>query len=284
MYINGKTKVFAILGNPVGHSLSPLMHTKALDVLNYNGIYVPFQVEKHKLKEAVAGIRALGVLGGNITVPYKESIIPYLDRITEEAEQIGAVNTYYWQDGELWGTNTDGQGFTNSLVQKKKDVFHSKGAVILGAGGAARAICISMLKNGIKDIIIVNRNQAKASALANHLQALGGKVNVYSWEKANEKNALKEHDLIINTTSIGMEPQEDKIPPIDTAQIKAWHFVVDIIYKPQTTLLLQTAKEKGCVTMNGMGMLLEQGVLAFKCFTGLEAPVEVMRKELERWF
>lgn len=283
MQVNGKTKVYALLGKPIGHSLSPVMHNSAFNALNYNGLYIALQVEKEKMNEAVEGIRSLGILGGNVTVPHKESIIPYLDRITEEARQVGAINTYYWKNGELWGANTDGPGFINSITKKKKDVLKSKGAIIFGAGGAARAVSVSLFNNGIRELVIVNRNKDRAKTLADHLMFLGCDVSFFDWEEFKKEKVLKEYELLINTTSLGMEPLIDDMPPLDINAIRTGHFVVDIIYKPQETLLLQKAKERGCMTLNGMSMLLEQGILAFELFTGLEAPVNVMKRELERW-
>jgi shikimate dehydrogenase len=293
--VNGATKVYAILGNPLGHTLSPAMHNAAFAALKMNAVYLALQVEKHNLAEAVKGIRALGIQGGNVTIPFKEAIIPYLDGITEEARLIGAVNTFYWdENGQgLWGDNTDGAGFLVALGEKSPVILQEEqGAVLLGAGGAARAVAVALALAGMKELTIVNRDQARGEVLAARLDKLGMKASVRAWPEKGLQVGLEEElkedfrksRLIINTTPLGMSPHEEECPPVDVEWLCQEHLVVDLIYRPKETRLLQKARVRGCQTLNGLPMLLAQGVLSFQRWAGgVAAPVEVMAKELERW-
>lgn len=307
--VNGATKVYAILGNPLGHTLSPAMHNAAFAALKMNAVYLALQVEKHNLAEAVKGIRALGIQGGNVTIPFKEAIIPYLDGLTEEARLIGAVNTFYWdENGQgLWGDNTDGAGFLAALGEKSPAILQEEqGAVLLGAGGAARAVAVALALAGMKELTIVNRDQVRGEVLAARLGKLGMKATVRAWpekgiqEKSKEeykeeykkerkeqkeefRELFRKNRLIINTTPLGMSPYEEECPPLDAEWLHQEHLVVDLIYRPRETRLLQRARVRGCQTLNGLPMLLAQGVLSFQKWAGAAAPVEVMAEELERW-
>ncbi|MGI6588346.1 MAG: shikimate dehydrogenase [Peptococcia bacterium] len=280
--VNGKTKVFAVLGNPLEHTLSPVMYNAAFSALGMNSIYVALKVEKNKLKNAVQGIKALGIQGGNVTIPFKEKITPYLDELTKEARVIGAVNTFYWDEGCLWGDNTDGSGFLVALQQAKFKLTPSQGVLLLGAGGAARAVGVALALTGIKNFTIVNRNREKAKELADLLEKLGSIVSLRSWQGQGLKEAFSENKLVVNTTPLGMFPQEEG-PPVEEKWFAKGQFVVDLIYNPQETLFLQKAKARGCYTLNGLLMLWAQGVLAFEKWSGQKAPEKVMAEELKRW-
>lgn len=281
--VDGKTKIFAILGNPIAHTLSPAMHNAAFKALGLNCIYLPCLVEEDCLEDAVKGIRAIGIQGGNVTIPYKEKIIPFLDGITEEAKLIGAVNTYYWQGKKLWGTNTDGSGFLRALTRVEPKVKDLKSAVILGAGGSARAVAVSLALAGLKEINFVNRTEEKALALVDLLKTCGCQAQALTWQDIRLKEVIEESPLIIQTTPLGMVPNITECPPLPESWLTPKHLVVDLIYQPRETLFLKKAKQQGAKVMNGLGMLFEQGVLAFEYFSGCQAPVEVMAKELERW-
>lgn len=281
--INAQSQVYIILGNPIAHSLSPAMYNAAFNSLKLNCLYMASQVEEGQLQAAIQGIKALGIRGGNVTVPFKEKVIPYLDGITEEARHIGAVNTLYWERGKLWGTNTDGPGFLCALEKEEPNYRDYNHALILGAGGAARAIVVSLALAGIKNITIINRKREKALELAAKAHTLGCMASALDWNEGGLEEVFRGRGLIINTTSLGMNPQEDKMPPLNPLWLGPQHLVVDIIYKPSMTLLLSSASKRGCRTMNGIGMLLEQGILAFEKWSGYKAPVEVMKRELERW-
>jgi len=281
--INGGTKVYAILGNPIAHTLSPAMYNAAFAAVGQNSVYIAFGIDEDGLGQAVGGLKALGVRGGNVTIPYKEKIIPYLDEISEEARLIGAVNTFYRDSWErLCGANTDGPGFIAALRKKDPKVLSVSGAVILGAGGSARAVAVSLALAGIKEITLVNRDIEKARKLGAVLLKLGCDAQCLDWSNPSLPAAVRAAGLLVNTTPLGMEPRTDSMPPMQTAWISAKHFVVDLIYKPAQTKLLTEAEKRGAQTMNGSGMLLEQALLSYELFTGSRAPVEVMAGALER--
>ena len=281
--VNAETRVFAILGNPVAHSLSPGMYNEAFAYLGMNSIYVAFKVAEDSLGQAVAGMKSLGVWGGNVTIPLKEKIIPYLDGITEEARLIGAVNTFRREEDKLMGTNTDGVGFIKALTKAYPDALTRKKALLLGAGGSARAVAAALALAGIKEITVINRNIDKARDLAQTLEKAGAAASCLRWGEAGLADAFRDSKLVINTTSLGMAPHIGDAPPYDSAWLSPRHLVVDLIYRPARTRFLREAGERGCQTMNGLGMLLEQGVLTFEYwYPGATAPVEVMARELER--
>lgn len=281
--VNGKTKVFALLGNPLEHTLSPAMYNAAFSALGMNSIYLGLKVEKDKLEDAVQGLKALGIRGGNVTLPFKEEIQLYLDKLTKEARLIGAVNTFYWKENRLWGDNTDGAGFLAAMQDVKLNIFDCKGTLLLGAGGAARAVGVALALAGIKNFTIVNRNRERAKELAILLESLGSIVSIRSWEDPGLKEAFLENKLVVNATPLGLLPQKKVSLPVEEKWFVKGQLVVDLIYKPRETLFLQKAKARGCQTLNGLPMLLEQGILAFEKWSGQKAPREVMVKELERW-
>ncbi len=284
MEINGKTKNFVILGNPIGHTLSPAMYNTAFRSLKLNCIYTVCQVELENLGAAVAGLKALGIQGGNVTIPFKEKIIPFLDGISEESKLIGAVNTLYWTKGQFWGTNTDGIGFIRALQGRGYAIQGSPGAVILGAGGAAKAVAVSLMMAGMKKLCIINRNKERGTMLIEKIRELGGEAVFVEWDTANIKAALEEYCLLVNTTPLGMVPDIEKGPQVEQEWLTPQHFVVDLIYNPRETQLVKKAQAQGCKTMGGLDMLLEQGVVAFEHWFKEKVPREAMARELERWF
>lgn len=277
MKLTGKTAVYGIIGHPVKHSLSPLMQTAAFKALGIDAVYVPFDVDPENLGEAVNGLRALNVKGFNVTVPHKEGVIEYLDFVDEDAEFLGAVNTVKNEDGQLTGYNTDADGFLQSLIEEGIEL-KGKRITMFGAGGAARAVGYAVLKGGAKFLNVVNRNFSKGKVVG-ELLGKRGNVLVFPLRENTVATLLKDTDIVINTTSVGMKP--DDPPLFDYSLIPEGLTVVDIIYNPAETPLLKAAKEKGCKTVNGLGMLIHQGAIAFKIWTGKEAPVEVMKKILK---
>ncbi|MFN3395377.1 MAG: shikimate dehydrogenase [Thermodesulfovibrionales bacterium] len=269
MRISGKTRVLGLIGYPVEHSLSPSMHNAAFEHLGLDCCYVTFSVRPELLGDAVRAIRALNLKGVNVTVPHKEKVIPLLDLVDEEASFIGAVNTILNDDGVLKGFNTDGKGFMESLKDANIDV-KDKRVVIIGAGGASRAIGFYLCKEA-KVLGITDIDQEKAQRLVNDLKRL--KDNVYHIERLTD---LKDIDIVINATPIGLKDTDPS--PIDISLLTGDKVVCDLIYKD--TFLLRSARQRGCKTLNGLGMLLYQGVLAFEIWTGMKAPVEVMREAL----
>ncbi len=278
MKITGKTSVYGIFGYPVKHSLSPLMQNAAFEEVGVDAVYVPFEVEPENLKEAVNGVRALGVKGLNVTVPHKERIIEHLDYLSEEAELLGAVNTVKNENGELTGYNTDAEGFLRSLVEEGVEL-EGKKALMFGAGGAGRAVGYALLKGGVSFLYVVNRNFQRAREVG-ELLGKRGNVLVFPLKESTVETLLKEVDMIVNTTSVGMKPDDPHL--FDYSKIPEGVTVVDIIYNPPETPLLKAAKEKGCKAVNGLGMLVYQGAVAFEIWTGKKAPVETMREVLER--
>ena len=277
MKLSGKTEVYGVIGYPVKHSLSPPMQTKAFQSLGIDAIYVPFEVKPERIKEAAEGLRALNIKGVNVTVPHKEKIAELVDYLSEDAEFLGAVNVVKNVDGELYGYNTDVDGFLQSLLDEGVEL-EGKRVTMFGAGGAARAVGYAVLKAGAKFLNIVNRNFSRGKEVG-ELLGKRGNVLVFPLKDGTVSALLKDTDIIINTTSVGMKQGD---PPLfDYSLIPEGITVVDIIYNPPDTPLLAAAKKKGCKTITGLGMLLWQGAFAFEIWTSRKAPVDVMRRVLE---
>lgn len=274
-------KNFGILGYPVGHSLSPQMYTaafKAAGFPNYNYILLP--VQAGKLFFAVEGIKSLDFRGVNVTIPHKSTIMKYLDAIDADAMVIGAVNTVVNDGGMLTGYNTDVVGFLAALAEANflPEDCH---AVVLGAGGAARAVLWGLCKRRAEYITIGARNPQKAQALANDFLSQG-QVAGYDWLTDEFKELLQTADIVINTTPLGMFPHVDDMPPVDLKLLPEGALVYDIIYNPVETKFLRTAKELGFPTLDGLSMLLLQGQEAYRLYTGDLPDLKVMRRAVER--
>ncbi|MFZ5942804.1 MAG: shikimate dehydrogenase [Bacillota bacterium] len=283
MDINGKTKFAAILGNPVGHSLSPVMHNTFFQLLKMNYAYIPFEIDAEKLDKGVEGLWNLGFIGANITIPFKEKIIKYLVGISPEARLIGAVNTLVRKDNGFWGENTDGKGFLRALKQEKEFTPQGKRVVVLGAGGSARAVCITLALDGAEKITIVNRSLAKGKEIGRVIEKeIGVGAKIAGWEDKGLKTLIQEGELIVNTTPLGMKPNVMGLPPLNTQWLTKDQLVVDIIYSPLETRFLKEAAQQGCQTQNGLGMLINQGLLAFEKWTGVIPPAEEIRKILQK--
>ncbi|OIP37172.1 shikimate dehydrogenase [Candidatus Desantisbacteria bacterium CG2_30_40_21] len=273
MPINGQTKVVGIIGDPVKHSLSPQMHNVAFKHLNLDFVYIPFHVKPESVGEAIKGMRALAMVGLNVTVPHKIEVMKYLDEVSPDAKAIGAVNTIFFKDNKCIGDNTDGRGFIRALIEDEGIIIAGKSVVILGAGGSARAIGHSLIKDGVGRLIFCNRTVSKAESIAGSFQSMG--ISVAGMGIIDSRDEIAQADMIINTTSIGMKQGDPLL--INPEWIRKRQIVYDIIYSPPETLLLQAAKARGARVMNGLGMLIHQGALAFEIWTGCPAPVEVMR-------
>ncbi len=269
MGIDGTTKLYGIIGNPVSHSLSPAMHNAAFTELGENRVYLPFPVDD--VSAAMQGIKALNIMGASVTIPHKEEVIPYLDRIDPLAAKIGAVNTINREkhDGviKLCGYNTDWLGAIKPL---KKDItLVGTKVILLGAGGSARAIGFGLLKENAQ-VVLCSRTESRGRNLAADLGC--------DWHSLDKITTLK-GAVLINATSVGMHPHENETP-VPTEILPNFHVVMDIVYAPLKTKLLKAAKEVGCRTINGLEMLLYQGIAQFELWTGLAAPEEVMRHVL----
>ncbi len=265
MLINGKTVLYGIIGNPVTHSLSPAMHNAALTAMAVNGVYLPFPAPD--LEAAVTGIRGLGIQGVSVTIPHKEKVMPLLDEIDLVAARIGAVNTIALKDGKLIGMNTDWLGATRALEEENN--LQGSQVVLLGAGGSARAIGFGLLERGAT-LVLCSRTESRGRSLADELDC--------SWVSLTEAGNLS-GDILINATSVGMQPDIERTP-VPGLRLSHFQVVMDIVYAPLKTRLLQEAESAGCTIINGLEMLLYQGVAQFELWTGKPAPVSVMRQAL----
>jgi len=281
--ITGKTKVCALIGEPVEHSLSPCIHNAAFQHLGLDYVYVAFTVKKDALREAISSVRGLGIYGLNVTMPHKVNIIPYLDHLDETAKRVGAVNTVL-NNGKLIGYNTDGIGAINALKAYAGDLYDKK-VVILGAGGASRSISFTIAQEA-QELVILNRTTEKAEALASKISSTLGKE--VEWGKLCGDvltKELKDADILINATPVGMHP-DDSETPVDKSLLRENMVVFDLVYNPVETRLLKEAKSVGARTIDGLTMLVYQGAASFKIWTGRKAPVDIMmkaaRKELEK--
>ncbi|KHF41933.1 shikimate dehydrogenase [Halalkalibacter okhensis] len=268
-------KVFGLLGHPVGHSMSPNIHNDAFAQIGMKATYHAFDVQPEFVKEAVSGIRALQIVGCNVTVPHKIAVMDYLDEIDEEARIIGAVNTIVNQNGKLIGYNTDGRGFVQSLFEELKEEIKEKRFLLIGAGGAARGVATALMLHGIGHLSVTNRTIEKVEPIVHLAKSLN--TSSLALDRAQAEKALKEYDVIINTTSVGMSPNIEEIP-IDLSQLKQEAVVSDLIYNPLETKLLQVAKNQGAKTINGIGMFVNQAALSFEHWTGLTPDRYRMRK------
>lgn len=275
-----KLKLFALIGDPVGQSLSPAMHNAAFRALGLKCAYIALRVPKPMLADAIAGVRGLDVAGLNVTIPHKISIISLLDELDESANLVGAVNTVKNNRGKLIGFNTDGEGALRALEEKIGSV-KGKEVVLLGAGGAARAIAFSLARAGAR-LTIANRTVPRAQALASAVeQKLSTNVKVASLNRAELTKALKNVDVLINATSVGMHPKIDKTL-VRANMMRRGLVVYDIVYKPLRTKLLREARRAGGKTIDGLGMLVHQGALAFEIWTGKRAPIKIMKAAAKR--
>ncbi|MBR3746943.1 MAG: shikimate dehydrogenase [Selenomonadaceae bacterium] len=274
-------KNFGILGYPVVHSMSPQVYAaafKAAGLKNYT--YIPIPIQPGKLMLAVEGIKGLNFRGVNVTIPHKTTILKYLDAIDSDALGIGAVNTVVNDGGMLTGYNTDVAGFLAAL-KEANFLPEDCNAVILGAGGAARAVLWGLCKRRAEFITIGARNPQKADALAKDFMQYGS-VEGLDWNSEQFKDAMRTADILINTTPLGMFPNVDDMPPVDLKLMTEGALVYDIVYNPAETKLLRTAKELGYPTLDGMSMLLLQGKESYRLYTGNIPDMKVMTKTLEK--
>ncbi len=275
----GDTRIVGVFGCPVEHSRSPAMHNAAFTALNLPYLYLPFAVTPENLVQALRSLPALGIVGVNLTIPHKEAALKLMDEATEEAQEVGAVNTVHCVDGRLVGDLTDGFGFYRPLQERGVEI-QGQNAVVLGAGGAARSVVFRLVREGAARITLVNRTRARAEALAQKAAKTGSStIEVLEFgEEARLENAIRESILLIHTTQVGMFPLDGEIAP---APLSAFHpdlLVYDLIYNPLETRLLREARERRCQTLSGVKMLVYQGAKAFERWTGIFPPVEVMEK------
>ena len=273
MKIDGYTRLAAVVANPIKHSISPFIHNSAFEATNTNGVYLAWEVDAAELAETVANIRRYQMYGINLSMPYKEQVIPYLDQLSEEACLIGAVNTVVNREGTLIGYNTDGKGFFKSLPSFK---ISRKRLVLLGAGGAAKAILAQAILDGVSQISVFVRSSSmeKTRPYLEKIQnATGFRVDLFALEDIQElQDSITQADLLVNATSVGMDGSSQPIPTSIVLPEKL--MVADVIYQPFETPFLKWAKEQGNQSINGLGMLLYQAAEAFELWTGKEMPTD----------
>lgn len=278
-YPSVTTKLVILLGNPLGHSISPPMHNRVFEKLGLDYCYLPVQVTPDNLQTVFAGLTKMNVAGFNVTIPHKIAIIDYLDALAPLAATIGAVNTICIKDGKTIGYNTDGEGFIRSLQAEGGITVPGKRVLLLGCGGAVRAIAMTLAFRGAKKIFIANRTLTKAEALAAEINTkIGNCAVAIAAQPESQARAIESCDILVNGTSIGMQPREED-SPIDLALLDSHLIVADIVYNPHTTKLLAAAQAKGCRIVHGLGMLIHQGAAGFKLWTGIDPLIEEMTEE-----
>ena len=273
MKIDGYTRLAAVVANPIKHSISPFIHNSAFEATNTNGVYLAWEVDAAELAETVANIRRYQMYGINLSMPYKEQVIPYLDQLSEEACLIGAVNTVVNREGTLIGYNTDGKGFFKSLPSFK---ISRKRLVLLGAGGAAKAILAQAILDGVSQISVFVRSSSmeKTRPYLEKIQnATGFRVDLFALEDVQDlQDSITKADLLVNATSVGMDRFSQPIPTSIVLPEKL--LVADVIYQPFETPFLKWASNQGNQSINGLGMLLYQAAEAFELWTGKEMPTD----------
>ena len=281
MKIDGYTRLAAVVANPIKHSISPFIHNSAFEATNTNGVYLAWEVDATELAETVANIRRYQMYGINLSMPYKEQVIPYLDQLSEEACLIGAVNTVVNREGTLIGYNTDGKGFFKSLPSFK---ISRKRLVLLGAGGAAKAILAQAILDGVSQISVFVRSSSmeKTRPYLEKIQnATGFRVDLFALEDVQDlQDSITQADLLVNATSVGMDGSSLPIPTSIVLPEKL--LVADVIYQPFETPFLKWARNQGNQSINGLGMLLYQAAEAFELWTGKEMPTDQIWESLKQ--
>ena len=283
--ITGTTKLLGVIGDPVKHSLSPLMHNSAIEELGLDYIYVPLPVSRENLARAIAGFEAISLVGFNITIPHKQAIIPYLAEITPTAQMVGAVNTVWRTDTGWKGTNTDVEGFIAPLRNLSRD-WSKITPVILGNGGAARAVVTGLVEMGCPKIDIVGRDRHKLDEFSQSWQNspnISSILQTHLWEQLI--HLIPSTQLLVNTTPVGMSPQVDN-SPVDAslmAQLPSSAIAYDLIYTPNPTQFLKLAKSRGAIAIDGLEMLVQQGASALQIWLQQPVPIDTMRESLRTY-
>lgn len=272
--------LLGVMGDPIIHSKSPVMHNAALKALEIEGNYVPLHIKPEGLESAIQAVRSLGFRGVNVTIPHKVEVMNYLDHIDEGAAKVGAVNTIVNNNGVLTGYNTDGIGYVRSLKEEACPDLMGKRIVVLGAGGAARGIIHALTAEQPGQISVVNRTASKAIELAEEWSSL---ANIQGLSEAEAQTAVNSADVLINTTSVGMHPNEGDLP-VPSEWIPEGIVVSDLIYNPLLTEFLHVSARKGCIIHGGLGMFVNQGAYALEYWTGVAAPVAIMKEAVLRSF
>ena len=280
MPIDDQTRIVGIFGAPIAHTRSPAMQNAAFRACKLPYIYVPFLVRPSELARAVQSIRTLNLVGGNVTVPHKERIVRHLDTLSTEAELCGAVNTIVNRNGELFGDNTDGRGFLASLQEQGFSPRRSE-VILIGAGGSARAVLVSLIRAGCKQVRIVNRTWANAQTLVRSYRSVGKtRLEALTLDALHEPELLTSAALVINSTSVGLHGEE--FPPLAYEATSRTCVFYDLLYRTDLTSFLKAAKKARRPVYDGRGMLLHQGALAFSLWTNTPAPLVTMARALSQ--
>lgn len=282
--IDGHFLLIGLMAYPIRHSLSPQMQNTLYAKLNIPYVYLAFEVDQKKLPDAIKGLRALGLRGSAVSMPNKQLVCQYLDKLTPAVEMSGACNTIANDDGILTGYNTDGIGYMRMLKEANVDIIGQK-MTLLGAGGAATAIVVQAALDGVKEIAIFNQQDdcfPKITALAQKLNAnTACKVTVFDLaDKEKLREEIASSAVLCNATGVGMKPLEGQSLITDKTMLRADLVVTDCIYSPRQTKLLEIAQEQGCKTLNGIGMMLWQGAAQIKIWTGEDAPIDYVKEKM----
>ncbi|HEY9636216.1 MAG TPA: shikimate dehydrogenase [Coleofasciculaceae cyanobacterium] len=281
--ITGTTKLLGVIGDPIEHSLSPVMHNAAIAHLDLDYVYLPLPVKSADLDVAIAGFKSIGLVGFSITIPHKQAIIPLLSEVSSVAKVVGAVNTVWRTDRGWSGTNTDVEGFIAPLKAYNRN-WSQTTPVILGHGGAARAVVVGLAQLGCTQIHIVGRNEQRLSQFNQSWDTTDLPINlhVHLWDQLPQ--LIAQSDLVVNTTPIGMYPNVEQ-SPVDAMVMQALPkeaIAYDLIYTPNPTQFLRHAKKQGAITIDGLEMLVQQGATALKIWLGQTPPVDIMRQSLQQ--
>ena len=275
----GGTRILGVFGCPVEHSLSPPMHNAALARLRLSYVYVPFRVTPEALERALHSLPALGIVGVNLTIPHKERALALVDEVTDEAREVGAINTVHCLEGRLKADNTDGRGFYLPLQEAGFEAL-GRTALVIGAGGAARSVVFRLAREGAGTIWLANRTWERAERLAQSVAAAGyGERRVRPLRLDDSEalgQALRAADLLVHTSRVGMYPEVNGLPPIPLEALHRDLFVYDLVYNPTETILMAEARRRGCTVLGGAKMLVYQGAAAFERWTGVWPPTDVM--------
>ncbi len=282
MTISGKTKLLGVIGHPIEHTLSPAMHNAAIEQMGLDYVYLPFPIPPDRLGAAVEGFAAFGLVGFSVTIPHKQAILPLLSEVTPEAQAVGAVNTVWRTENGWKGTNTDVAGFIAPL-QNYSD-WSDRMAVVLGNGGAARAVVAGLTQLGCAEIHLVGRTPKKLETFVRHWKNSPMRVNlkVHTWDTL--PNLISRANLLVNTTPVGMSPHVDRSPiePELFDKLPPNSIAYDLIYTPNPTQFLKLAWERGATAIDGLEMLVRQGAIALEIWVGQTVPVDVMRQRLKQ--
>ncbi|MGQ9732049.1 MAG: shikimate dehydrogenase [Candidatus Zipacnadales bacterium] len=278
--LKGTTKLVGVIGDPIEHSLSPPMHNAAFRTLGLDWAYVPFRVEANRIAEALRGVVALNMVGINVTIPHKQAAAELVDEIDPAAQALTSVNTIHNVGGRLKGYSTDGAGFIRS-VEDRGTTLAGKTVALVGSGGSARAVAYALLQAGVASLTLIARRPERAEAISNLLaEHTGRETPVVALASDYARLAVSNADMVVDSTSVGMYPHVDVAPVIPGEWLHAGQLVCDLTYNPRDTVLLRAARAAGAETLDGTGMLVHQGAIAFEIWTGVKAPIGTMRAAL----